>query len=99
MSAHRGEVTCSVTTAKALDDKTMKELRTTLEGFLKKGQTLQLEAKVLLHSCYSHNEFRQPSVYSCLMSPENIVQIYCLMLLISPLFLIDCTPMLTILIE
>lgn len=46
MSAHRGEVMCSVTTAKELDAKSMEELKSALNGFLKKGQTLHLEAKV-----------------------------------------------------
>ena len=46
MSAHRGEVACTVTTAKELDSATMTELKSTLSGFLKKGQTLHLEAKV-----------------------------------------------------
>nr|AOR07092.1 mitochondrial ATP synthase subunit OSCP-like precursor [Enchytraeus cf. crypticus SL-2017] len=46
MSAHRGEVLCTVTTAKPLDQTYLKELRTTLEGFLKKGEVLQLETKV-----------------------------------------------------
>lgn len=51
MSAHRGEVTCSVTTAKPLDTKSMDELKTALAGFLKKGQTLHLDANV----CYLKN--------------------------------------------
>nr|AOR07091.1 mitochondrial ATP synthase subunit OSCP-like precursor [Enchytraeus albidus] len=46
MSAHRGEVLCTVTTAKPLDQTYLKELKTTLEGFLKKGEVLQLETKV-----------------------------------------------------
>jgi F-type H+-transporting ATPase subunit O len=46
MSAHRGEVLCSVTTAKPLDQGHLKELRTALEAFLQKGETLQLETKV-----------------------------------------------------
>jgi len=46
MSAHRGEVICTVTTAKPLDQTYLKELRTTLEGFLKKGEVLQLATKV-----------------------------------------------------
>lgn len=48
MSAHRGEVICSVTTAKALDSSSLSELQKSLNGFLKKGQTLSLEAKVSL---------------------------------------------------
>ncbi|GFO12369.1 ATP synthase subunit o, mitochondrial, partial [Plakobranchus ocellatus] len=46
MSAHRGEVVCSVVTAKALDEASMKELRAALQGFLKKGQSLQLQTEV-----------------------------------------------------
>ena len=46
MSAHRGEVTCSVTTAKALNASSEKELRAALESFLKKGEKLFLELKV-----------------------------------------------------
>jgi len=46
MSAHRGEVICVVTTAKPLDQAYLKELRTSLEAFLKKGEVLQLETKV-----------------------------------------------------
>lgn len=46
MSAHRGEVTCSVTTAKPLDAKSMDELKGALTGFLQKGQTLHLDATV-----------------------------------------------------
>jgi len=46
MSAHRGEVICEVTTAKPLDAAYMKELRTALEAFLKKGEVLQLTTKV-----------------------------------------------------
>ncbi|XP_059154696.1 ATP synthase subunit O, mitochondrial-like [Physella acuta] len=46
MSAHRGEVTCSVVTAKPLDEESSKELKAALQGFLKKGQTLQLFTQV-----------------------------------------------------
>nr|AOR07095.1 mitochondrial ATP synthase subunit OSCP-like precursor [Mesenchytraeus antaeus] len=46
MSAHRGEVICVVTTAKPLEQGHLKELRTALEAFLKKGEVLQLETKV-----------------------------------------------------
>jgi F-type H+-transporting ATPase subunit O len=46
MSAHRGEVLCTVTTAKPLDQAYLTELRTALEAFLKKGEVLQLETKV-----------------------------------------------------
>lgn len=46
MSAHRGEVICTVTTAKPLEQGHLKELQAALEAFLKKGETLQLETKV-----------------------------------------------------
>jgi len=46
MSAHRGEVICTVTTAKPLDQAYLKELTTALEAFLKQGEKLQLETKV-----------------------------------------------------
>ncbi|KAM4701056.1 ATP synthase peripheral stalk subunit OSCP, mitochondrial [Discoglossus pictus] len=45
MSAHRGEVLCSVTTASALDEANLAELKTALNGFLAKGETLKLETK------------------------------------------------------
>ncbi|XP_072371537.1 ATP synthase subunit O, mitochondrial [Scyliorhinus torazame] len=45
MSAHRGEVLCSVTTAQTLDEGNLSELKTALSGFLKKGETLKLETK------------------------------------------------------
>jgi F-type H+-transporting ATPase subunit O len=38
MAAHRGEVVCVVTTAKALDAPTKKEVEGALAGFLKKGE-------------------------------------------------------------
>jgi F-type H+-transporting ATPase subunit O len=46
MGAHRGEVLCTVTTAKPLEQGHLKELRAALEAFLKKGEILQLETKV-----------------------------------------------------
>ncbi|EDO44684.1 predicted protein [Nematostella vectensis] len=46
MSAARGEIICSVTSAKPLDASHMKELQTALDSFLKKGETLKLETKV-----------------------------------------------------
>ncbi|XP_036396140.1 ATP synthase subunit O, mitochondrial-like [Megalops cyprinoides] len=46
MSAHRGEVICSVTTAQALDEANLAELKTALNGFLQKGETLKLETKL-----------------------------------------------------
>jgi len=46
MAAHRGEIICSVTTAKALDAANKKELTAALNAFLKKGETLKLELNV-----------------------------------------------------
>jgi len=46
MSAHRGEVQCMVTTAKTLDQAQLGELKAALQGFLQKGEILQLETKV-----------------------------------------------------
>ncbi|XP_072295002.1 ATP synthase subunit O, mitochondrial [Eucyclogobius newberryi] len=45
MSAHRGEVICSVTTAQPLDEASLAELKVALNGFLKKGETIMLETK------------------------------------------------------
>ncbi|XP_062861819.1 ATP synthase subunit O, mitochondrial [Trichomycterus rosablanca] len=45
MSAHRGEVTCSVTTAQPLDEPSLAELKVALNGFLAKGETIKLETK------------------------------------------------------
>ncbi|XP_006104336.1 ATP synthase subunit O, mitochondrial [Myotis lucifugus] len=45
MSVHRGEVPCTVTTASALDEATLSELKTVLNSFLAKGQVLQLKVK------------------------------------------------------
>ncbi|XP_015280581.1 PREDICTED: ATP synthase subunit O, mitochondrial [Gekko japonicus] len=45
MSAYRGEVLCSVTTAQPLDDTSLTELKTALNGFLAKGEVLKLEVK------------------------------------------------------
>ncbi|XP_069026501.1 ATP synthase subunit O, mitochondrial [Embiotoca jacksoni] len=45
MSAHRGEVICTVTTAQPLDGPSLAELKTALKGFLQKGETIQLETK------------------------------------------------------
>lgn len=45
MSAYRGEILCSVTTAQSLDEANLTELKTTLNGFLAKGETLKLEVK------------------------------------------------------
>jgi len=46
MAAYRGEVTCQVTSAKPLDAAALKEIETALNGFLQKGQTLQMTAVV-----------------------------------------------------
>ncbi|KAM6448388.1 ATP synthase peripheral stalk subunit OSCP, mitochondrial [Liasis olivaceus] len=45
MSAYRGEILCSVTTAQSLDEASLTELKTTLNGFLAKGEVLKLEVK------------------------------------------------------
>uniref|UniRef100_A0A8C3SCD3 Oligomycin sensitivity conferral protein n=1 Tax=Chelydra serpentina TaxID=8475 RepID=A0A8C3SCD3_CHESE len=45
MSAHRGEVLCSITTANPLDQASLTELKTALSGFLAKGEVLKLETK------------------------------------------------------
>ncbi|XP_060588719.1 ATP synthase subunit O, mitochondrial-like [Ruditapes philippinarum] len=46
MRAHRGEIVCSVTTAKPLSASDEKELRAAMEGFAKKGQKLEIEMLV-----------------------------------------------------
>ncbi|XP_053560522.1 ATP synthase subunit O, mitochondrial [Bombina bombina] len=46
MSAHRGEVLCSVTTASPLDEASLTDLKTALNGFMAKGETLKLETKI-----------------------------------------------------
>jgi len=46
MSAERGEVICEVTTAKALDAATEKELEAALKMFVSKGQNILLTKKV-----------------------------------------------------
>lgn len=46
MSAHRGEIICSVTTAKPLEKGELTELEAALKGFLKKNQSLSLETSV-----------------------------------------------------
>lgn len=45
MSAHRGEVTCSVTTARTLDDTQLREVRTILQSFVSGTQSIHLETK------------------------------------------------------
>ncbi|BFZ09431.1 hypothetical protein BsWGS_12470 [Bradybaena similaris] len=46
MSAHRGEVVTTVVTAKQLDEASLNELKSALQGFLKKGQSLKLYTEV-----------------------------------------------------
>jgi len=46
MSAHRGEVVCTVTTAKALDAAMQKEVEGAMAGFLKKGEKAHITYKV-----------------------------------------------------
>ncbi|XP_075959180.1 ATP synthase peripheral stalk subunit OSCP, mitochondrial [Anarhichas minor] len=45
MSAHRGEVICSVTTAQPLDVANLADLKVALKGFLQRGETIKLETK------------------------------------------------------
>uniref|UniRef100_A0A8C3TXW2 ATP synthase peripheral stalk subunit OSCP, mitochondrial n=1 Tax=Catharus ustulatus TaxID=91951 RepID=A0A8C3TXW2_CATUS len=45
MSAFRGEVVCTVTTAQPLDEANLTELKSVLNGFLAKGEVLKLETK------------------------------------------------------
>ncbi|XP_041258045.1 ATP synthase subunit O, mitochondrial [Onychostruthus taczanowskii] len=45
MSAVRGEVVCTVTTAQPLDEANLSELKSALNGFLAKGEVLKLETK------------------------------------------------------
>ncbi|XP_040517968.1 ATP synthase subunit O, mitochondrial isoform X3 [Gallus gallus] len=45
MSAFRGEVLCTVTTAQPLDEASLTELKSALNGFLAKGEVLKLETK------------------------------------------------------
>ncbi|XP_063249300.1 ATP synthase subunit O, mitochondrial [Prinia subflava] len=45
MSAFRGEVVCTVTTAQPLDEASLTELKSALNGFLAKGEVLKLETK------------------------------------------------------
>ncbi|KAJ7394306.1 ATP synthase subunit O, mitochondrial [Desmophyllum pertusum] len=46
MSAARGEVLCSITSAKELDASQLKELQTAMKGFVKPTETLKIETKV-----------------------------------------------------
>ncbi|KAJ3587766.1 hypothetical protein NHX12_011363 [Muraenolepis orangiensis] len=45
MSAHRGEVICTVTTAQALDAPSLADLKVSLKGFIQKGETIILDTK------------------------------------------------------
>ncbi|XP_068440775.1 ATP synthase subunit O, mitochondrial [Clinocottus analis] len=45
MSAHRGEVLCSVTTAQPLAEVDLADLKVALKGFLQKGETIKLQTK------------------------------------------------------
>ncbi|XP_037316082.1 ATP synthase subunit O, mitochondrial [Pungitius pungitius] len=45
MSAHRGEVICTVTTAQPLAEADLADLKVALKGFLKKTETIKLETK------------------------------------------------------
>uniref|UniRef100_A0A8C2Z263 ATP synthase peripheral stalk subunit OSCP, mitochondrial n=2 Tax=Cyclopterus lumpus TaxID=8103 RepID=A0A8C2Z263_CYCLU len=45
MSAHRGEVICSVTTAQPLGEVDLADLKVALKGFLQKNETIKLETK------------------------------------------------------
>nr|CAG4652196.1 EOG090X0EB8 [Triops cancriformis] len=46
MAAYRGEVPCEITSAKPLDNATLKELESALKAFLQPGQTILLSTKV-----------------------------------------------------
>jgi len=46
MAAHRGEIVCNVTTAKALDGSQQKQVQEALKAFVKKGESLQLNMAV-----------------------------------------------------
>lgn len=46
MSAHKGDVSATVTSAKALDSASLKELEAVLSTFLQKGKKLKLETKI-----------------------------------------------------
>jgi F-type H+-transporting ATPase subunit O len=46
MAAHRGDLSCVVTTAKPLDSADQQELKKTLQAFAKKGETIKIELKV-----------------------------------------------------
>lgn len=46
MSAARGEVLCSITTAKELDSSQIKELQAALKGFVQKNETLKVQTNI-----------------------------------------------------
>ncbi|KAK5897193.1 hypothetical protein CesoFtcFv8_010278 [Champsocephalus esox] len=46
MSAHRGEVSCTVTTAQPLDAASLADLKVALKGFLQKHESIKLETKL-----------------------------------------------------
>ncbi|XP_033977068.1 ATP synthase subunit O, mitochondrial [Trematomus bernacchii] len=46
MSAHRGEVSCTVTTAQPLDAASLAELKVALKGFLEKHESIKLVTKL-----------------------------------------------------
>jgi len=46
MSAYRGEVVCEIVSAKPLDDPLLKELTSSLQGFVKKGEVIIVKTKV-----------------------------------------------------
>ncbi|KAI9539053.1 hypothetical protein NQZ68_009130 [Dissostichus eleginoides] len=46
MSAHRGEVSCIVTTAQPLDAASLADLKVALKGFLQKHESIKLETKL-----------------------------------------------------
>jgi len=45
MRSHRGEVDCTITTAKAVEPGQLKDLTSALGGFVKKNETLKIETK------------------------------------------------------
>eukprot|EP00493_Phyllostaurus_siculus_P017182 UN17445 len=45
MSSHRGEVQCTITSAKPLEKAHIKDLTTALGGFIKKEETLKIDTK------------------------------------------------------
>eukprot|EP00794_Sanderia_malayensis_P000616 gene616-1278_t len=45
MSSHRGEVQCTITSAKPLEQGHMKELTSALGGFIQKSETLKIDTK------------------------------------------------------